>query len=137
MVGMALEKYHAMEHKYPSKVEILKEYHYDPKQLHHLRRIEDFLERYIAGERYEDCLYPGSLREELLEIKAGKYNLDEARELAESAITHIRKMEEAFCNKVPNQEDREIVELLEDVQYEIIKTMVQRKVWQNGYIIFH
>lgn len=49
MKGIALEKYHAMEHEYPSKVEILKKYGYDPKQLHHLVRVEDYLSRYIAG----------------------------------------------------------------------------------------
>ena len=55
MKGIALEKYHAMEHEYPSKVEILKKYGYDPKQLHHLVRVEDYLSRYIAGESYESC----------------------------------------------------------------------------------
>ena len=35
MKGIALEKYHAMEHLYPSKVDIIKQYGYDGKQVHH------------------------------------------------------------------------------------------------------
>lgn len=31
MKGIAMEKYHAMEHEYPSKLEVLAEYGYDPK----------------------------------------------------------------------------------------------------------
>ena len=58
MRGIALEKYHAMEHRYPSKIEIIDKYGYDSKQLHHLMRIEDFLDRYMKGEAYEKCLIP-------------------------------------------------------------------------------
>ena len=43
MKGIALEKYHAMEHEYPSKVEVLARWGYDPKQLHHLLRVEEYL----------------------------------------------------------------------------------------------
>ena len=56
MEGIAKEKYHAFEHPYPSKVDVLAKYGYDPKQLHHLCRVEDYLRRYIKGESYEKCL---------------------------------------------------------------------------------
>jgi hypothetical protein len=39
MKGIALEKFHAMEHPYPSKIDIIAKYGYDPKQLHHLLRV--------------------------------------------------------------------------------------------------
>ena len=58
MKGIALEKYYAMEHDYPSKVDVLAQYGYDPKQLHHLLRVGEYLERYIAGEPYQNCLHP-------------------------------------------------------------------------------
>jgi hypothetical protein len=128
MVGIVLEKYHAMEHEYPSKVKILKQYGYDPKALHHLLRVENFIERYINGEKYEDCLNPGPLRQELLEVKAGKYSLEKARELAVAAVNHAREMEETFCNVISNQEDVEAVELLEDVQFQIIKLAIRMEV---------
>ena len=36
MSGIASEKYFAMEHHYPSRMEWIEKYRYDPKQLHHL-----------------------------------------------------------------------------------------------------
>ena len=53
MKGIALEKYYAMEHKYPSKIDIIDKYGYDGKQVSHLLRVYDYLKRYIAGENYE------------------------------------------------------------------------------------
>ena len=49
MKGIALEKYHAMEHPYPSKLDLIERYGFDGKQTHHLLRVDDYLERFIAG----------------------------------------------------------------------------------------
>lgn len=125
MKGIALEKYHAMEHEYPSKVEVLKKYHYDPKQLHHLVRVEDYLGRYIAGESYESCLNPGPIKQELIEIKMGKYSLADARSIADKAKAHVEEMAEYAYSIYPNEEDIEVNELLDDVQYEIMRIAVK------------
>lgn len=128
MKGVALEKYHALEHEYPSKVEVIKKYGYDPKQLHHLRRVEDYLERYLQGESYNSCLNPGPLREELLAIKMGKYSLEEAHYIAERSIKNIERLvEEAKTSLVLNKEDPEVDKLLNDVQYEIMKIAIQEE----------
>lgn len=121
MKGIALEKFHAMEHPYPSKLDILAKYGYDPKQLHHLRRVEDYLGRYITGESYESCLDPKEMRQELIEIKLGKYSLEDAREIAEKAKSHVESMAAAFYEVTPNHENDEVNDLLDDVQYEIMK----------------
>lgn len=125
MKGIALEKYHAMEHEYPSKVEVLKKYGYDPKQLHHLVRVEDYLGRYINGESYESCLNPGPMKQELIEIKMGKYSLADARSIADKAKVHVEEMAEIAYSIYPNKEDPEVNELLDDVQYEIMKIAVK------------
>lgn len=125
MKGIALEKYHAMEHEYPSKIEVLKKYGYDPKQLHHLVRIEDYLGRYINGESYESCLDPGSMKQELIEIKMGKYSLADARSIADKAKAHVEEMAEYAYSIYPNEEDPEVNELLDDVQYEIMRIAVK------------
>lgn len=126
MKGIALEKYHAMEHEYPSKIEVLKKYGYDGKQLHHLQRVEDYLERYIAGETYEKCLQPTD-REFLLKAKNFEYSLEEARQLAEKSMQHILQMTEDFYNTHTSAEDPEVNALLDDVQYEIMKIAVTRE----------
>ena len=123
MKGIALEKYHAMEHTYPSKVAVLEQYGYDPKQLHHLIRIEDFLKRFISGEDYASCMKP-KMREYLLDIKKGKYNLAEARDLALSTVTNVTKIADEFTEKVKNEENPKARELLEDVSYNIMKIAV-------------
>lgn len=125
MKGIALEKYHAMEHEYPSKIEVLKKYGYDGKQLHHLVRVEDYLGRYINGESYESCLDPGPMKQELIEIKMGKYSLADARSIADKAKAHVEEMAEYAYSIYPNEEDPEVNELLDDVQYEIMRIAVK------------
>ena len=126
MKGIALEKYHAMEHPYPSKLDILAKYGYDPKQLHHLLRVEDYLERYIAGESYESCLRPTD-PEYLMCVKRGYYNLDKAREVAKTAKEHVEEMAEAFYAVNENVEDPVVNELLDDVQLNIMKIAIERE----------
>lgn len=128
MKGIALEKYHAMEHPYPSKLAVLAQYSYDPKQLHHLVRVDNYLTRYIAGDSYESCLVPtGSIRDFLLDIKKGKYNLAEARSLAKDTLDHVTKIADEFCANTEDKEDESMTQLLQDVSYNIMKISVEKE----------
>ena len=132
MKGIALEKYHAMEHAYPSKVDVLAQYGYDPKQLHHLVRVDNYLTRYIAGESYEDCLIPDEIMKGfLLDLKKGKWPLEKARELAEVSLAHVEGIADDFCEKTHDEEDPAMRELLEDVSYNIMKIAVEEEL-KNG-----
>lgn len=126
MKGIAMEKYHAMEHEYPSKVDVLAEWGYDPKQLHHLLRVEEYLGRYIAGESYASCLRPHE-PEYLVSVKRGKYNLDTARVIAKTAIDNVTRIADEFCSQTSDKEDELMRELLEDVSYEIMKISVTKE----------
>lgn len=126
MKGIALEKYHAMEHEYPSKVEVLAKWGYDPKQLHHLLRVEEYLERYINGEKYEDCLSPQD-PEFLIDVKRGKFCLEDARKIADAAKQHVEEMAEAFCSTRTDDEQSWCRELLEDVSHNIMRIAVQKE----------
>jgi hypothetical protein len=126
MKGIALEKFHAMEHEYPSKVAVLAKWGYDPKQLHHLLRVEEYLERYINGEKYESCLKPLD-PESLIDIKRGKYDLEDARKIAVAAKEHIEAMTEAFCSVRTDTECGWCRELLEDVSHNIMRIAVQKE----------
>ena len=120
MTGVALEKYHAMEHRYPAKVDIIDKFGYDPKQLHHLLRVEDYLERYIAGAPYEACLKPCD-PEYLIQVKLGMYDLDKARTVANLSIEHIDKMCERFTKDSDYNKNNPFVdELLDDIQEQIM-----------------
>ena len=126
MKGIAMEKYHAMEHEYPSKVDVIAEWGYDPKQLHHLLRVEEYLERYIAGEPYADCLSPRH-PEYLISVKRGRYPLAEARVLADEAKKHVEKMAEEFCSARSDVELGWCRDLLEDVSHNIMRIAVQKE----------
>ena len=95
MKGIAMEKYHAMEHRYPSKIDVIEKYGYDAKQLHHLLRIDEFLKRYTSGEQYEDCLI-SNMPDYLIDIKRSKYNLDDARIIADRTIEEISIIADKF-----------------------------------------
>lgn len=127
MKGIAMEKYHAMEHEYPSKLEVLAKYGYDPKQLHHLLRVKEYLQRYINGESYEDCLRPRN-PEYLIAVKQGYFNLEQARTSADAAIADVIETADTFCEKVGKTFDTEVDTLLDDVQYNIVKSALKGEI---------
>ena len=132
MKGVALEKFHALKHPYPSKLDILAKYGYDPKQLHHLLRVEKYLIDYILGElSYKECLTPtGDFRKFLLDVKTGKYNLERAEEMANSSVENVEKIEQVFVKYAPDkecQENPEMRALLEDVQTNIMKISIKKE----------
>ena len=127
MKGIALEKYHAMEHKYPSKVDIIEKYSYDSKQLHHLLRVEEYLRRYVNGESYESCLIPTEFQSKILRaIKEdnGLLSLEEARERANTSLLAIERLCDYGLQRYPEGSNEEVEALLKEVQYDIMKLAV-------------
>ena len=122
MKGVALEKYHAMEHPYPTKLDLIEKYGYDGKQVHHLIRVDDYLTRYINGESYKDCLKPSAhLVDRMLAYKRHEIPLDIARKEADEVLDHVTTVADKFCNTLSDREDFEMRELLQDVSYNIMK----------------
>lgn len=128
MQGIAKEKYYAMEHRYPSKVEIIDKYGYDGKQVSHLLRVEDYLRRYIAGEQYIDCLHPTENQmPRIMDYKLQQIPLEIARVEAKESLEHIDTMANAFCEEHEDKEDPEMKELLQDVCYDIMEIAVRKE----------
>lgn len=128
MKGIAMEKYHAMEHRYPSKVELIDTWGYDGKQLSHLIRVEEYLARYIAGEPYADCLI--TKRPELLietkDMSNPKFVLDEARVLAGIYVGKVTAMADEFAAAHKDDPvDWHVDVLLDDVQRDIVKLGIE------------
>ena len=126
MKGIAAEKYHALEHHYPSRMHMIEKFGYDPKQLHHLLRIDEFMKRFYNGESYEDCLisdYP----DYLIDIKKGLFDLDEARNIANTTMAEIENLYNRAKKTMSNEEDPEMRDLLEDVSYNIMKRSIQNE----------
>lgn len=126
MLGIASEKYHAMEHHYPARMAWIEKYGYDPKQLCHLLRVSEYLDRYLAGESYGDCLLTKQA-EYLKEVKQGLFKLEVAREIAADIYNKIYDKCNKFIEKHKNDPvDYEIDFLLDDVAYQIMKESVSR-----------
>ena len=128
MEGIAGEKYHAMEHRYPSKIDIIDTYGYDGKQVHHLLRVEDYMTRYKNGEPYASCLKPTfSLVDKLMSYKLQQVPLEVARIEAKESLARIKAMAKDFCSKVTDVEDEEMRALLDDVCYKIIEISLRKE----------
>ena len=126
MYGLARRKYEQMEHESPSHHNDIEKFGYSPKELHHLLRIEEYVERYIAGEPYKDCLI-SKLPDYLISVKQGCYTLGDARWIANCSMSHIEEM----CYASPFKEydiNRDVDKLLDDVQYEIMKIAIKKEI---------
>lgn len=120
LFGMALEKQKALEHPYPGTIDKIKRFGYDPKQLHHALRLKEFMDRYISGEPYEDCLVSRQ-RDYLRNVKLGCYGLEEARSLMNEAITYMQSRKDHYMQTVPVLVDRGADEVLRTATVEILR----------------
>ncbi len=129
MKGIAHDKYVAMEKPFPSKIAIIEKYGYDGKQNSHLERVDDYLQRYIAGESYEACLKPTPSRvPHIMDYKMlSVIPLEEARAEAKKTLAHIDQIANEFCESREDTEEPWIRELLEDVSYNIMKISVKKE----------
>jgi hypothetical protein len=130
MKGIAMEKYHAMEHRYPSKVELIDSIGYDPKQLHHLLRVEEYIKRYVNGENYADCLMSNQsdyLREVKSLVKGVPYyRLDQAKILADLSLGTTNAIADEFAAAHKDDPvDWRVDILLDDVQRDIVKLGIE------------
>ena len=128
MKGIALEKYHALEHRYPSKVELIDTWGYDGKQLSHLIRVDEYLARYIAGEPYADCLI--TKKPELLiaakDMTNPKFTLEEARTIAGLHLGAVTHTADNFVSAHKDEPvDWHVDVLLDDVQRDIVKLGIE------------
>ena len=133
MKGIAMEKYHAMEHRYPTKVDIIDKYGYDGKQVSHLIRVYDYLRRYIAGESYKDCLIPThTLRQQIMDYKMlDVYDLPTARGAAKYYLSLVEQMADKFCEEHKDYEEPWVRDLLEDVSYNIMRIAVENELRES------
>lgn len=135
MKGMASEKMHALCHEYPSRMPWIEKYGYDPKQLSHLARIAYFIDNYVKGNAYKDCLYPreDEVRSRLLACKRdgeGR-SLEEAQEYADDLFEEISYTADYYRGITSNKNDPECDKFLDDILYKLVTRSMKNKL-QEG-----
>lgn len=102
MIGMAKEKQHALCQRYPSKIAVIEKYGFDPKQLMHIIRLHNLMQRFIwifdldQDRDYGSLLIPdGDTIDYLMMVKTMSMETLWTPEQAKTmAATHIEAMEE-------------------------------------------
>ncbi len=130
IAGMVFEKHAALCHPYPTLKDKIDRYGYDNKQLHHIIRCKEFLERYIKGVSYEDCLIPTNPAE-LIEIKSEyKLSLDEAKRVADSCKADVKAIKEHYMNTHPVKVRDDVAEFMQNILVEALRRSLRSEIWK-------
>lgn len=119
MAGMSMQKLKALQHPYPTIKDKIEKYGYDPKQLHHILRMNRFIKNYASGISFKECLIPED-KEYLIDIKKGVLSVDEAVKLAKETDEDTKVVMENNLEETDNV-NPDVVELLNDVSYKVLK----------------
>lgn len=121
MAGMSGEKLAALTHPYPATMDKIERYGYDPKQLHHIVRLNEFIKRYIEGVPYAECLFSNQ-RNYLMGIKVDvTYSLEEAQELACKLNSETKQIQRDYMEAHPLVIDTFVDELFEDILTKVMR----------------
>lgn len=104
MLGMAKEKFFALRKPFPSKIEVLNTFGYDPKQLHHIIRLEELMGRYIQRDEEYKQILKSNKKDYLKAVKAGFHPNDAVDEIAEKYIKSMSDMRDTAALESSNKD---------------------------------
>ena len=82
-------------------------------------RLREFLERYINGESFKNCLI-SKHKAYLLRIKKGEFSLLDARQIAQTERIKIKTISDVFLEK-EIEIDSEVEEKMNDIMVRLFK----------------
>ena len=103
--GMVMEKVHAFSKLYPSRAKYVKQFGYDPKQLHHIIRLVDLLS---TGEFVHKYVQGSPKQKELIAIKRGALSKEDAETMRDEYLYNLGEIYEAKKLQYQPQEVDEI-----------------------------
>lgn len=117
--GMVLEKQAALRHPYPSIVHKVEKFGYDPKQLHHIARLQILMQRYVFGD-FPNFSHQWIEYEALIKMK--KWYLDESgvNECANMYIDWAKSIRDKYTVEPVFDTKNRIIEM----SYSIIKEQI-------------
>lgn len=128
-VGMANQKYAAFEHPFESKKEVLAQYGYDPKQLHHLCRLKYFMQDYCEFRDFGKALKPEKeIAERLCSLKTDPIPYSAAVRLKEETMKEINEQLKWADEHLPeNNSYEEAKEFLDELAVEVFYKTLENK----------
>lgn len=131
MLGMMKQKREQMIKPAPSRQKSIDMIGYDAKSYHHLLRLYYFLNHYLDGWSYEDCLTLRSMDEQtiFMAAKEGMYNLELAISDADLKIKMAESIIADCMFNIDESEQKYIEGLIDGVVYSVIEKAV------NGIIV--
>ena len=131
MAGMSKEKLKALKHPYPATIDKIEKYGYDPKQLHHILRMNDFIKKYgIQNKKFKDCLIPDN-KDYLIQIKKGLLSEQDATMIAENVDKDTYNIKEKL---VVEQDiiNKTAIDILNEIKYNILKQKFKKELLEEN-----
>lgn len=134
MSGMSMEKKKALKHPYPTIKWKIDKWGYDGKQLHHIIRISDFINRYICNIPFKEAMQPTpSMKGMLLKAKLNEYSLEEAEELATKYDDLSKEMKDNYIEAMGDKViDPEAYDKLGEIKAEVLKQYFTETLLENA-----
>jgi predicted nucleotidyltransferase len=129
--GMTVEKYHALFKPYPSQIYEIEKHGYAAKQLSHILRLKDLLEKYVSKKSYSECLTSDPLtRDILIKIKNYTYIIcpEQVEHLALAAMDSINKIAEDF---EPAPIEERTGQIMDAVTSDIIRKALKKELSED------
>lgn len=122
MAGMAYEKQKAMCHPYEGLKEKLEKYGYDGKQLSHALRLEEVMNKYMAGAPYKECL-TSQKGEFLTKVKRNKsYSLDDAKWMMDTTVKRMKEKKDKYFETHDLSVKTEVRKMFDEVVMQCMET---------------
>ena len=133
MAGMSMEKKKAMCHEYPSTKPKIDQYGYDGKQLHHIIRMNGFMEQYVKGVPFKECLITHPDLELLTASKLNELSYEEAVRYAEffNNETLVLEREVTETLEVDKKNQTFVDNLLFDILYQAMKRNFKEEIFRE------
>lgn len=141
MSGMSKEKVIAMEHPYPSLLDKIEKFGYDPKQLHHIIRLNRLITEVFCcdipfGEALE--IDDERIKKYLINVKKGYLSLEQARENAVYYDNDTKEVKEKVLEEYKNFEfNSKTYEELMKIVHNCVKFNIIKQIQNNKkYLVF-
>jgi len=129
MVGMAYEKRKALCHPYAGIKDKIDKYHFDSKQLHHIFRLKELMDKYMNDVPYSQCLV-SDYGEFLKEVKNNNeyFNVEEAKHHADLICNIMSENKERYFTENELFVDTRVEEIMHEVTLNIFKKSFRKEI---------